>query len=179
LADGWSNSNNRFNRAAKKRRFALLFVPSRNTARLTVNQVDTLPSPARNLANTPTEETNMSAMIDDEKTRSNKTLTTVIYALYAASLFVGISGLVAIVMNYVKKEDVAGTILESHFRWQIRTFWFGLLWAVLGGATFVLVVGWFILFADLVWFIYRIVKGWLRLNENKPMYADSHAPTAK
>jgi uncharacterized membrane protein len=82
-------------------------------------------------------------------------------------------------MNYVKKEDVAGTILESHFRWQIRTFWFGLLWAVLGGATFVLVVGWFILFADLVWFIYRIVKGWLRLNENKPMYADSHAPTAK
>lgn len=107
-----------------------------------------------------------------EKLAANKTLTTVIYALYAASLLVGITCLVAIVMNYVKKEDVAGTYLESHFRWQIRTFWFGLLWSVIGGITFFVIVGWFILVADLVWFIYRIVKGWLRLNENKPMYAE-------
>lgn len=107
-----------------------------------------------------------------DKLASNKTLTTVIYALYAVSLLVGITCLVAIVMNYVKKDDVAGTYLESHFRWQIRTFWFGLLWSVIGGITFFIVVGWFILVADLVWFIYRVVKGWLRLNENKPMYAD-------
>lgn len=97
-------------------------------------------------------------------------LTTVIYALYAASLLVGITCLVAIVMNYVKKEDVAGTFLESHFRWQIRTFWFSLLWGFLGVITFIIIIGWFILIADLIWFIYRIVKGWLRLNENKPMY---------
>ena len=44
---------------------------------------------------------------------------------------------------------------------------------MIGGITFFVVVGWFILVADLVWFIYRIVKGWLRLNENKPMYADA------
>ena len=112
----------------------------------------------------------MSAVIADEKIRSNKTLTAVIYALYAASLLVGITCLIAIVMNYVKKEDVAGTFLESHFRWQIRTFWFSLLWGFLGVITFIIIIGWFILIAGLIWFIYRIVKGWLRLNENKPMY---------
>ena len=89
----------------------------------------------------------------------------------ALSLIVGITGLVAIVLNYIKKDEVAGTLFESHFRWQIRTFWYGLLWAVIGGITFVLVIGMFILLADLVWFIYRIAKGWLNLNENKPMYA--------
>lgn len=106
-----------------------------------------------------------------DNTKSAKTLTTIIYALYAASYVVGITAIVAIVMNYVKKEDVAGTFLESHFRWQIRTFWFGLLWGILGGITFLIVVGWFVLIADGVWIIYRIVKGWLRLNDNKPMYA--------
>lgn len=113
----------------------------------------------------------MATVTEDAKTESTKTLTTVIYALYAASLLVGISCLVAIVMNYVKKDDVAGTLFESHFRWQIRTFWFSLLWGILGVITFIVIIGWFILMADLVWFIYRIVKGWLRLNENKPMYS--------
>lgn len=106
----------------------------------------------------------------DAKNQSLKSLTTVIYGLYALTLLFGISSIVAIVMNYVKKDEVAGTWLESHFRWQIRTFWFALLWSVIGVITFVLVIGWFILMANLVWFIYRIVKGWLNLNDNKPMY---------
>lgn len=106
----------------------------------------------------------------DDKNKSLKSMTAIIYGLYALSLLVGVSAIVAIVMNYVKKDEVAGTWLESHFRWQIRTFWFALLWAVIGGITFVLVIGWFILTANLVWYIYRIVKGWLNLNDNKPMY---------
>ncbi len=106
-----------------------------------------------------------------ENEKSLKTLTTIIYALYAASFLVGITVIFAIIINYVKKEDVAGTFLESHFRWQIRTFWFGLLWSVVGAVTFLIAIGWFVLIANAIWFIYRIVKGWLRLNENKPMYA--------
>jgi uncharacterized membrane protein len=108
---------------------------------------------------------------NEEAIKSVKTLTTIIYALYAASYFVGITAIVAIVINYVKKDDVAGTFLESHFRWQIRTFWFGLLWGALGGITALIVIGWPVLIADGIWIIYRLVKGWLRLNENKPMYA--------
>lgn len=106
-----------------------------------------------------------------DKEKSAKTLTTVIYALYAASLLVGITAIVAIVMNYIKKDDVAGTFLESHFRWQIRTFWFGLLWSIVGAITLIIMIGWLVLAANGVWLIYRIVKGWLNLSENKPMYA--------
>jgi uncharacterized membrane protein len=113
----------------------------------------------------------MNANAESHAADPDKTLTTVIYALYAASLLLGITCLVAIVMNYVKRDDVAGTYLESHFRWQIRTFWFALLWSVIGVLTMVLMVGFVVLFANLVWFIYRIVKGWLNLNDGKPMYA--------
>ena len=105
-----------------------------------------------------------------EQEKSAKNVTTIIYALYAASFLIGITAIVAIVMNYIKKEDVAGTFLESHFRWQIRTFWFGMLWGMLGVITFVLVIGWFVLIVNGIWIIYRIAKGWLRLNDNKPMY---------
>ncbi len=114
----------------------------------------------------------MNNIATPENEESAKTLTTVIYALYAASYFVGVTAIVAIVMNYVKKDDVAGTFLESHFRWQIRTFWFGVLWGVLGTITMVFIVGWFVLVANGIWVIYRIVKGWLRLNDGKPMYTD-------
>lgn len=98
-----------------------------------------------------------------------RNLTQVVYVLYALSYFAGITAIIGIIINYVKKEDVAGTWLESHFRWQIRTFWFGLLWAVIGAATVVILIGFAILFANFCWIIYRIVKGWLNLNDNKPM----------
>lgn len=101
---------------------------------------------------------------------SEKTLTHIVYALYAISLFFGITAIAAIIINYVKKEDVAGSFLESHFRWQIRTFWFGLLWGILGFITLFIVIGWFVLTANAIWLLYRIIKGWLRLSENKPMY---------
>ena len=105
--------------------------------------------------------------MSDEK--ELKTLTTVVYALQAAGFFVGLTWIVAVVINYVKRDDVRGTWLESHFTWQIRTFWWGLLWAVLGGILVLVVVGFAVLFADAVWIIYRIVKGWLNLSENKPV----------
>jgi uncharacterized membrane protein len=110
-------------------------------------------------------------MEEEEKLKSLKTLAMVVYALQAAGFFVGLTWIVAVVMNYVKKDEVAGTWLESHFRWQIRTFWFGLLWGVVGGLLAIVVVGFAVLFAAAVWIIYRIVKGWLNLNDNKPMPA--------
>ncbi len=103
---------------------------------------------------------------------SAKTLTTLIYGLYAASFLVGISAIAAIIINYLKRDEVAGTFLESHFRWQMRTFWFGLLWSAIGFLLVFVLVGWVVLAANMVWVIYRIVKGWLRLNDNQPMYQD-------
>jgi uncharacterized membrane protein len=107
---------------------------------------------------------------DDAKIKSLRSLTQIIYVLYALSYFTGgITAIVGIIINNVKKDEVAGTWLESHFRWQIRTFWFGLLWVVIGWATILFLIGMVILFANFCWIIYRIVKGWLNLNDNKPM----------
>lgn len=99
-----------------------------------------------------------------------KTIAFIVYALQVLAFINGITAIIGLIMNYIKLSDVKDTWLESHFRWQIRTFWFGLLWAVLGFATIFIMIGFVILFADMVWIIYRIVKGWLRLNELKPVY---------
>jgi len=102
---------------------------------------------------------------------SAKTITTAVYALQAASFLFGITSIVGVIINYVKNSDVQGTWLESHFRWQIRTFWFALLWSIIGIVLAYVFVGVIILLANAVWFIYRIVKGWLRLADGKEMYA--------
>ena len=101
----------------------------------------------------------------DPRLDSLKTLSTVIYALYALSLFSGVTAIVAIVLNYIKIDEVKGTWLESHFRWQIRTFWWSLLWFALGMLTWIILIGWVILGVACIWFIYRIAKGWLKLND--------------
>ena len=125
-----------------------------------------------------------------EPRRSLITLTHVIYALHAASLVTGIVGaativfafltgwpsIIAVILNYAKRSDVRGTWLESHFRWQIRTFWFGALWVAVCGLFIVLTlgIGIFIAWAPLAvvgfWFIYRIARGWLALLDRRPMY---------
>jgi uncharacterized membrane protein len=96
-------------------------------------------------------------------------MATLVYALYAASIFVGITLIGGVVVAYLKRDDAAGTWLESHYRWQIRTFWWLLLWGVIGGLTALILVGFAILFAAAVWFIYRVAKGWLALRDGKPV----------
>jgi uncharacterized membrane protein len=112
----------------------------------------------------------------ERQLKEQLTIAHVIYGMYAASLLVGITAIVGIVLNYIKRDDVVGTWLESHFRWQIRTFWWALLWGIIGALTAIILIGFAILFADFVWFVYRIAKGWLRLNEGKPMYVTPPPP---
>lgn len=112
----------------------------------------------------------MNANLQDTNLEHYKSYTNVCYALYAATLITAVTFFVAIVLNYIKREDVVGTYLESHFRWQIRTFWFSCLWTTVGIITIPILVGFGILFASFIWFVYRIAKGWMRLNEGKPMY---------
>jgi len=123
--------------------------------------------------------------------RSLVTVTHLVYALHALSLLIGIltaatvagafvfgvPSIVAVVINYLKKGEATGTFLESHFRWQIRTFWFALLWFLVAGMLFVTLVGIplaiALLFGEGVWAIYRITRGWLALRDEKPMYTNS------
>lgn len=104
-----------------------------------------------------------------ERLATLKQLTLVTYVLYAVSAFVGVTGIIAIVINYLKRDDTRGTIYHSHFEWQIRTFWWSLLWAVIGFATLIVGVGVLVLVADGIWVIYRIVKGFLNWSDGKPM----------
>jgi len=101
--------------------------------------------------------------------QSLKTITMVVYALQAVGLLLVITFVIAVMINYIKRDDVRESWLESHFRWQMRTFWFGLLWFLLGVLTYIFIIGWIILAVDAIWVIYRILKGWLNLYDNKPM----------
>lgn len=109
-----------------------------------------------------------------ENFESLKDITTLVYVLQAVALPIPVTALVAVIINYVKRSDVVGSILESHFRWQIRTFWFSLPWfgiALLLIFTLIgAIIGYPILVLAYIWWIYRFVKGWLTLNKGKPMY---------
>ncbi|MGL6072304.1 DUF4870 family protein [Craterilacuibacter sp.] len=96
-------------------------------------------------------------------------LALLVYAIQAISLFTGLPALVGLVINYLKLPDVRGTLFESHFRWQIRTFWWMLLWSVVGGLLAWILVGFVILGVAWLWFVYRIIRGFLALNDGKAM----------
>jgi uncharacterized membrane protein len=85
------------------------------------------------------------------------------YALYAASFFNGFTLIVGVIIAYVKRNDARGSWQESHFDWLIRTFWWTVLFMVLGGAATIIMIGFLVLFLAGVWLLYRIIKGWVRL----------------
>jgi uncharacterized membrane protein len=99
-----------------------------------------------------------------------KKYTYTVYVLQALSFVLPLTALAGIIINYIKQDDVKGSWLESHFKWQKRTFWYGLLWTVLGSLTIFLMIGWLILAAVAVWLIYRIAKGWVYLVDGKELY---------
>lgn len=113
------------------------------------------------------------------------TLTHVLYGLHAFSALTGLlspalvvtafltgwPSIIAVIVNYVKRSEVRATWLDSHFSWQIRTFWYALLWVLIGGVAFLTVIG--IPVAVLVWLgtglwvLYRIIRGWFALTSQK------------
>ncbi|SPL71936.1 DUF4870 family protein [Acinetobacter stercoris] len=122
--------------------------------------------------------------------QSNKTLTFALYILYIIAIFsAGILAIIALIINYVKINDVRGTIYESHFTWQIRTFWWYLIWNIIAFTPFIFLfftgensiafagvaIGattfcFTVIGLSWVWIVYRAIKGLIALNDNKPMY---------
>jgi len=92
----------------------------------------------------------------------------VIYILYLASLAIGVTVLVGIVLAYVNRGK-AGGYIESHYTWLIRTFWIGLLYAFISAVLMILVVGFLLMFAVAVWFIVRCIIGLQALGRNEPI----------
>lgn len=110
-------------------------------------------------------------------------LTHLIYALHAFSAVMGVissaavvtafltgwPSILAVILNYVKRGDVRGTYLDSHFSWQIRTFWWAVLWVVIASFLVITIIGipfaWLIFVFVGIWVLYRIMRGWLALND--------------
>ena len=124
-----------------------------------------------------------------EPPESAVTTAHVVYGLHGFAIAVGVLGsptvigsfvgslpsIAAVILNYVKRGDARGTWVETHYRWQIRTFWFALLWAGAAGLLFLTVIGIPLAIGGLIgltiWLIYRVARGWLQLSERRPMYA--------
>ena len=121
----------------------------------------------------------------DAVANSSITLAQVIYGLHALSILIGVTSavtivgafvfgvpsIIAVIINYAYRHTVRGTFLESHFNWQIRTFWFAFLWFIVGVMLFVTLVGiplaWIVCIAAGAWVIYRVARGWLTLQDRK------------
>lgn len=115
------------------------------------------------------------------------TLAHVLYGLHGFSALMGVlspafivtafltgwPSIIAVIINYVKRGDARGTWLDSHFGWQLRTFWYAVLWVVLAAILILTFVGiplaWLLLVGVGIWVLYRIIRGWIGLAEEKPM----------
>jgi uncharacterized membrane protein len=137
------------------------------------------------------DSSNPSVTVSGQPDAALISYTHVIYALHSLSVLIGLTSpvtvvgsfifglpsIVAVIMNYARQSDVRGTFLESHFSWQIRTFWFALLWVLVILAIslplMLIVIGIFTMPAGFVllglWVIYRIVRGWLALSDRRPV----------
>ncbi len=92
----------------------------------------------------------------------------IVYILYLASLVIGVTGIIGLVMAYIKRGE-APEWLRTHYQWQIRTFWLGLLYTVIGALTAFILIGYLILLANLIWFIIRCVKGLSALEKQQAL----------
>lgn len=101
-----------------------------------------------------------------ENSPAKKGAAKIVYILYLVSLLFGITGIIGVVMAYINKDD-APEWLQTHYQFQIRTFWIGALFIFLGSILSVILIGWFLLLFWVVWLIVRSVKGMKALDEEK------------
>ena len=105
-----------------------------------------------------------------EEGAAQKNVALLVYVLQGLGFFTGgLTFIAALIVNYLKASEVRGSWLESHFRWQINTFWYGLLWWVIAMLFWLVLMGWLASAIVTVWMVYRIIKGALYLNDSKPI----------
>ncbi len=108
--------------------------------------------------------------LDEAQLAELKKYTYAVYILLALSFVTLITPVIGVIINYIKEDDVRGSWLESHFTWQKATFWYGLLWTLLGVLTTLILIGYVVLGVVTIWLIYRIARGWIYLVDGKEMY---------
>ncbi|HET7370571.1 MAG TPA: hypothetical protein VFK45_07010 [Gammaproteobacteria bacterium] len=99
--------------------------------------------------------------------RSDNAAALIAYVLHLVGATTGITSVIGLIINYVKRGD--GTAIDSHHSWMIRSFWWALLWSIIGVLTIFFLVGYAILGLVWLWYIYRHVRGLIRLLDDRPM----------
>ena len=106
--------------------------------------------------------------VERSSVQSDRTLVLVAYVLHLVGAVAGITSIVGLIINYVNR-DRHDEVLDTHHTWMIRSFWWALLWGVIGFVTIIILIGWAILFVVWVWYIYRHVRGLIALTNGEPM----------
>ena len=119
------------------------------------NNIDNFTNMATNVVNTPNSDV--------------KNYVFIAYVTYAVGLLILFTPVVGVIMAYVKRDEAQGSIYASHIDYLIKTFWVSLVGTVLGTFTTLILIGWLILLVTAIWFIYRVVIGLIKLNEDKPV----------
>ena len=114
---------------------------------------------------TSTETTSSAVTVTEQQ----KNTVLIVYILQALSFVVGITSIAGVIINYLKRDEVRGTWLASHVTWQIKTFWYTLIGSLIGLVLMIVGIGELILLAMVVWYIYRIIKGWLAYSDGKEL----------
>ncbi|HFC8840140.1 TPA: DnaJ domain-containing protein [Neisseria subflava] len=116
-----------------------------------------------------TESSNTAANVVNTSNSEVKNYVFIAYVTYAVGLLILFTPVVGVIMAYVKRDEAQGSIYASHIDYLIKTFWVSLVGTVLGTFTLLILIGWLILLVTAIWFIYRVVVGLIKLNEDKPV----------
>lgn len=112
-------------------------------------------------------------ILDEKQLAELKKYAYSVYILQALAFVTVITAILGVIINYIKDDDVRGSWLESHFRWQKATFWYGSIWMLLGVLTTPILIGYVVLGGVSIWLMYRIARGWIFLVDGKELYLET------
>lgn len=112
----------------------------------------------------------MDILSADTGSETERNTLLVAYILHALGAFTGgVTAIAGVIINHIKINETASDFVRSHHRWLLRTFWYGLLWAIVATGLMVIGIGFLIYLAVGIWYLYRIIRGVLNFTERKPM----------
>ena len=124
---------------------------------------------ANHTANYNTESNNTAANVVNTSNSEVKNYVFIAYVTYALGLLILFTPVIGVILAFIKRDEAQGSIYASHIDWLIKTFWVSLIGLLLGRLTILILIGWLILLVTAIWFIYRVVIGLIKLNEDKPV----------
>ncbi|MGN6893869.1 hypothetical protein ACTHS6_00475, partial [Neisseria sp. P0016.S006] len=133
------------------------------------NNTESNNTESNNTESNNTESNNTAANVVNTSNSEVKNYVFIAYVTYAVGLLILFTPVIGVILAFIKRDEAQGSIYASHIDWLIKTFWVSLIGLLLGRLTILILIGWLILLVTAIWFIYRVVIGLIKLNEDKPI----------